>query len=165
MHLKLRTFGCRFTVGSVNDSDEGISEAALQAANDVWVVVSRLRRRLTALGGEGGLSPSQASVLRRLGKDGPASASDLAVVERVRPQSIAKIVTALEEAGLVERHPDPGDGRRQLVTLTALGHERRSGDRRARERWLAQALQERGTPEQVEAVISAMALLDEVAQS
>lgn len=149
----------------MSDSDEDIAKAALQAARDVWVVTSRLRRRLRALEGEGDLSPAQASMLMHLGKQGPASASDLAALERVRPQSIAKIVAALEQAGLVERHPDPGDGRRQLVTLTALGLERRSGDLRARETWLARTLQERGTPEQLEAVIAAMALLDEVAQS
>jgi len=149
----------------MNDGDQDISETALQAAHDVWVVFGRVRRRLAALDGEGGLSAAQASVLTRLSKDGPASASDLAVVERVRPQSIAKIVAVLEEAGLVERHPDPQDGRRQLVTLTERGRERRSGDRRARETWLAQALHERGTPEQIEAVVTAMALLDEVAQT
>ncbi|MGW1029351.1 MarR family winged helix-turn-helix transcriptional regulator [Streptomyces sp. NPDC002577] len=149
----------------MDDSGDVISESALRAARDVWVVYGRLRRRLLSLEGEGGLSSAQASVLMRLTKDGPMSASDLAVVERVRPQSIAKIVAVLEEAGLVERHPDPDDGRRQLVTVTDQGRERRAGDRQAREAWLARALQERGTPEQVQAVIAAMALLDEVAQS
>jgi DNA-binding MarR family transcriptional regulator len=149
----------------MSDGEQDISETALQAAHDVWVVFGRLRRRLAALDGEGGLSAAQTSVLTRLSKDGPASASDLAAVERVRPQSIAKIVVVLEEAGLVERHPDPEDGRRQLVTLTELGRERGLGGRRAREAWLARALYERGTPEQVEAVVTAMALLDDVAHT
>ncbi|MCX4725591.1 MarR family winged helix-turn-helix transcriptional regulator [Streptomyces sp. NPDC090052] len=148
-------------------NSEDISEPARRAARDVWVVTSRVRRRLIALEGEGegDLTSAQASVLMRLDKQGPASASDLAVTERVRPQSIAKIVATLEQGGLVERHPDPDDGRRQLITLTELGRKQRSGDRRARETWLARALQEQATPEQLEAVIAAMAVLDDVAQS
>ncbi|MFI7611255.1 MarR family transcriptional regulator [Nonomuraea terrae] len=143
----------------------GDHDLAARAAGDVWVVFSRLRRRVKDLAVEGDLTPAQASVLARLDKEGPASASDLAVAERVRPQSMAKIVVTLELAGLVERHPDPRDGRRQLVTLTGGGRERRIGDRRAREQWLALALRERCTDEQLRAVIEVMGVLDDVAHS
>ncbi|MFE6286427.1 MarR family winged helix-turn-helix transcriptional regulator [Streptomyces sp. NPDC057877] len=151
-----------------------LSEDALQAASDIWVVFGRLRRKLRALeaaedpgGRDAGREPSppQSSVLRRLARNGPASASELAAAEGVRPQSMAKTVIALEEAGLVSRSPDPGDGRRQLVSLTDRGHERREGERLARQAWLARALREHGTEEEVRAVITAMALLDKVAQA
>ncbi|GIH61984.1 MULTISPECIES: MarR family winged helix-turn-helix transcriptional regulator [Microbispora] len=144
---------------------EAVSAVAAQAAGDAWVAVSRLVRRLRELDGEGDLSSGQVSVLVRLAKHGPASASELAAAERVRPQSMAAIVQALERAGLVERHRDPEDGRRQLVTLTELGRERRLDDRRAREAWLARALQEHCTEAQLRTIIEAMALLDAVAQS
>ncbi|MGI8305635.1 MarR family winged helix-turn-helix transcriptional regulator [Saccharopolyspora hattusasensis] len=146
-------------------SSEGVSESAVRAASDAWVAVSRLRRRLKELTGEGDLTPAQASVLARLDKDGAASASELAAAERVRPQSMATIVAALGRAELVDRHPDPDDGRRQLVTLTELGRERRAGSRQARQAWLARTLQERCTEEQRLVIIDAMALLDDVAQS
>ncbi|MEU7912065.1 MarR family winged helix-turn-helix transcriptional regulator [Microbispora bryophytorum] len=144
---------------------DAVSEAAAQAAGETWVAVSRLVRRLRELDAEGDLSSGQASVLVRLAKHGPASASELAAAERVRPQSMAAIVQALERAGLVERHRDPEDGRRQLVTLTEPGRERRLDDRRAREAWLARALQEHCTEAQLRTIIEAMALLDAVAQS
>jgi len=144
---------------------EAVSAVAAQAAGDAWVAVGRLVRRLRELDGEGDLSSGQVSVLVRLAKHGPASASELAAAERVRPQSMAAIVQALERAGLVERHRDPEDGRRQLVTLTELGRERRLDDRRAREAWLARALQEHCTEAQLRTIIEAMALLDAVAQS
>ncbi|WP_190824596.1 hypothetical protein [Saccharopolyspora pogona] len=44
------------------------------------MAVSRLRRRLKELTGEGDLTPAQASVLARLDKDGAASASELAML-------------------------------------------------------------------------------------
>ncbi|GAB3140656.1 MarR family winged helix-turn-helix transcriptional regulator [Microbispora hainanensis] len=144
---------------------DAVSEAAAQAAGDVWVAVGRLVRRLRELDTAGDLSSGQVSVLVRLAKHGPASASELAAAERVRPQSMAAIVQALERAGLVERHRDPEDGRRQLVTLTESGRERRLDDRRAREAWLARALQEHCTEAELRTIIEAMALLDAVAQS
>ncbi|KAA9158744.1 MarR family transcriptional regulator [Amycolatopsis acidicola] len=144
---------------------EPLSPTAAQAASDTWVVVGRLLRKLRSLGGDGDITPAQTSVLVRLGKQSPASASELAAVEQVRPQSMAKIVAALEESGLVQRNPDPDDGRRQLVTLTALGRERRQGVKRAREAWLARALQEQGTEEELQALIVAMGVLDKVAGS
>lgn len=158
--------------------EEPLSEAAVQAAGDIWVVVGRIRRKMRALeateegmrrdgdgDGERQPSPPQSSVLRRLDRNGPASASELAAAEGVRPQSMAKTVLALEAAGLVSRSPDPEDGRRQVVSLTDRGRERRRGERLARQAWLARALQEHGTEEEVRAVITAMALLDRVAQA
>ena len=129
------------------------------------MVLGRLRRRLESLPSEGGLSPAQSSVIARLAAHGPASAGEPAAAERVRPQSMAKIVASLDQAGLVERNPGPADGRRQVITLTDAGAARRQGDREARPAWLAAALRERGGEERIRAVITAMALLDEVAHS
>ncbi|MGD6747142.1 MarR family winged helix-turn-helix transcriptional regulator [Streptomyces sp. BH106] len=151
----------------MNDDSAPIEELAARATDEVWVIIGRLRRKLMALDvdPEGELSPAQASVLSRLDKYGPSTASDLAAIEYVRPQSMAKHAIALEERGLVERHADPEDGRRRLVALTEAGRERRQGVRRARQAWLAGQFVERGSEEQLRAVITAMALLDEVTQA
>jgi DNA-binding MarR family transcriptional regulator len=142
-----------------------ISEPAVRAAHDLRVVLSRLRRRLREVAGTQDLTPSQTSVLSRLDKDGAASASALAAAERVRPQSMAAILRALDQHGFIQRHPDPADGRRQLVTLTAAGHERLRGDRLAREEWLARALQDRYTDAERRTITAALALLDRLTQS
>ncbi|HEY0449998.1 MarR family winged helix-turn-helix transcriptional regulator [Actinophytocola sp.] len=137
-----------------------VSASAVRAARDVRVVFSRLRRRLREVAATQGLTPSQTSVLSRLGNDGASSASALAAAEQVRPQSMATTLAALDEHGLIHRHPDPYDGRRQLVTLTAAGRRRLEGDRQARQEWLARALQDRYTDKERRLVIEALGLLE-----
>ena len=103
---------------------------------------------------------TKSSVLSRLDKDGPASASELAAAERVRPQSMAAILAAIRAADLIERHPDPEDGRRQVVSLTTAGRHRIQGDRKVRQEWLAETLQERCTESERQTILKALALLD-----
>ncbi|MGZ0152482.1 MarR family winged helix-turn-helix transcriptional regulator [Kribbella sp. WER1] len=136
------------------------SASANQAASEVRVVFGRVKRRLKALAETDDLTPSQSSVLSRLDKDGPASASQLAAAERIRPQSVAAILTALRDADLIQRHPDPSDGRRQVVSLTSKGRHRLQGDRKVRQEWLAQTLQEHCTEAERQTIIKALALLD-----
>jgi len=142
-----------------------ISESAVRAASDVRVVIGRVRRRLKVLAHQDDLTLSQTAVLSRIDKEGPASASDLATAERVRPQSMAAILAALREADLIQRHPDPEDGRRQVVSLTTAGRHRIQGDRRVRQEWLAQALQEHCTESERQSIIKAVVLLDRAVEA
>ena len=146
------------------DETTGVSGSAARTATDLRVVVSRLRRRLKEVYDATELTPSQLSVLSRLGTEGAASASDLAVAERVRPQSVASTLAALGERGLVERRPDPDDGRRQLVSLTGSGRERLEKTRQERDEWLARALQDRFTEAERCTIGEALALLDRLTQ-
>jgi DNA-binding MarR family transcriptional regulator len=137
-----------------------ISEQAAAVARDLRVVFSRLRRRLREIADTHDLTPSQMSVLSRLDKDGPASASELAAAERVRPQSTAATLAVLDDHGLIRRSPDPRDGRRQVVSLTPAGRERVEGSRQAKEEWLARALQDRYSGAERRAIAEALTLLD-----
>lgn len=137
-----------------------LAPSSVRAARDLRVVLSRLRRRLVDVADTHELTPSQLSVLSRLGKEGPASASDLAAAERIRPQSVAATLAVLEERALVIRRPDPGDGRRQLVSLSPAGTALFDDRRRHREEWLSRALEERLTESERQTVIDAAALLE-----
>jgi DNA-binding MarR family transcriptional regulator len=138
---------------------EVVSESAARGAQDLRVVFSRLRRRLKALATDDDLTPSQTAVLTRLRKEGASSASALASAEGVRPQSMATIVAALETHGLIQREPDRDDGRRQVITLTSQGRNRAERDRRAREEWLARALQEQFSERERRVIVEALSLL------
>ena len=106
-------------------------------ASELRVVLGQLVRRLRA---EHRFPLSHGAVLGRLDRQGAQSVSDLAVGERVRPQSMAQTVSDLEADGFVHRRPDPNDGRRALVELTPEGRAVLEADRRQREGWLAEAI-------------------------
>jgi DNA-binding MarR family transcriptional regulator len=49
--------------------------------------------------------------------------SDLAARAQMTHQSMSELVVGLEAAGIVERVPDPADGRAKLICLTPLGRQ------------------------------------------
>jgi DNA-binding MarR family transcriptional regulator len=142
-----------------------VSRSAATTAREVKVVFSRLRRRIYGLALSDDLSGSQAAVLTRLHKEGPSSASVLASAEAVSHQAIGAILAVLETRGYVQRRPDPTDGRRQFVSLTAAGVAQADNTTSAREEWLARALQDRLTEDERRVVRHAMALLNRLAES
>jgi DNA-binding MarR family transcriptional regulator len=131
-------------------------------AHDLRETVGRLIRRLRA---EPGPPIAELSVLGRLDREGPASVSDLAAAERMRPQSMAQTVRELETAGLVSRRPDPADGRRAFVELTPPGLEKLRASRAAREGWLGQTLERELDGDERELLREALVLLQRVADA
>jgi DNA-binding MarR family transcriptional regulator len=76
-----------------------------------------------------GVTGPQRLVVRLIGHYGDTSPGDLAHVLHVHPSSLTGVLRRLEEAGLIRRRSDPGDGRRAILTLTPKG--RRLNDRRS----------------------------------
>jgi DNA-binding MarR family transcriptional regulator len=130
-------------------------------ASELRVVLGQLIRRLRA---EHRFPLLHGSVLGRLDREGPSSVSKLATVERVRPQSMAQTIGELESDGLVERRPDPEDGRRALVELTPAGLETLQEDRRHRVGWLVSAIEQLPKQDQ-ETLKHATAIIGRLAES
>jgi DNA-binding MarR family transcriptional regulator len=128
-------------------------------AQGLRALLGKLKRRLREQAGVGDLTPSQVSVLLRLEKDGAATASRLARAEGMRPQSIAPVIAALEDAGLVSGAPDPTDGRQTLLSLTDACRKLVSRGRAARQDWLTRTIQARLTPREQDELSAAVALL------
>ncbi|WP_241562220.1 MarR family winged helix-turn-helix transcriptional regulator [Streptomyces hoynatensis] len=116
------------------------------------LAVERLRGRLRAEAGTGRWSRRHLATLHRVVHGPPGTTSDLAAAEYVRPQSMAQVVTALAEGGLVRRVPDPHDGRRLLIRATDLGREVLRAASATREAWLAEAIEHGLDPAEREAL-------------
>jgi DNA-binding MarR family transcriptional regulator len=110
------------------------------AAIDFTQAVGLLVRRVRAAAASHELSLTEAAVMARLDKHGPATTADLARAEGMKPQSMGTTIAALEEMGMVERKPHPTDGRQVNIELTAKGAAVRKSSRDAKRTWLAHAI-------------------------
>src|SRR6202142_4658840 len=110
------------------------------AVADFTQAIGLLMRRVRAAAASHELSLTEAAVMARLDKDGPATTADLARAEGMKPQSMGTTVAALEEMGMVERKPHPTDGRQVNIELTAKGVAVRKSARDAKRTWLAKAI-------------------------
>jgi len=144
----------------MSNSLESHPQARISAlAEDLRLLIGRLKRRLREQSDRGDLPPSQVAVLLRLEKDGPATVSSLARCEGMRPQSMSSAVAALEAAGLVTGRPDPGDGRQTLMSLTDACRDWIQAGRAARQDWLSRTITARLSPQEQDELAAAVRLL------
>jgi DNA-binding MarR family transcriptional regulator len=125
----------------------------------------RLRARLRAESTPGDMrwTWSQLSTLHRIATEGPTTVSALANAEHVRPQSMAETVAALRRDGLVAAKPDPTDGRKTLMAITASGRKLLSSVIPIREAWLERAIDEQLTPADCRTLLKAADIMERLA--
>jgi DNA-binding MarR family transcriptional regulator len=95
------------------------------AAEDVGLryleLAHRVRRVVDERMVDGGLSLARTKTLRVLAERGPLRQAALAAESGTAARSVTQAVEALARDGLVERAPDPDDGRAKVVALTGAG--------------------------------------------
>jgi DNA-binding MarR family transcriptional regulator len=136
-----------------------------EVAGALRVSISLLLRRMRQVHVEGELTLPETSALARLDRGGPATPSALARVEQISPQSMGATLGALEGRGLIERRPDPQDGRRAVMSLTEAGQQVVRNKRSARTEQLAQALSAGFTRAELQQLMTAAPLIERLAHS
>jgi DNA-binding MarR family transcriptional regulator len=86
-------------------------------AGHLRLTIVRTARRLRQEAGTE-LSPSLTAALSTVERHGPMTPSELAARERIQRPTATRVIARLVENGLVERTPDPHDGRSSLVAAT-----------------------------------------------
>ncbi|TDW14954.1 MarR family winged helix-turn-helix transcriptional regulator [Kribbella kalugense] len=66
---------------------------------------------------------STLSVLHTLDRRGPIRLTDLLATEQLKQPALTSLVAKLEQDGLLQRRPDPTDGRASLISLTRSGRQ------------------------------------------
>src|ERR1700753_1184626 len=102
--------------------DTTITDTAVYLRNAVVRTSRRLRQE--AAGETGGLTPTSTATLSSIDRHGPLTPSELAEIERAEGPTMTRTPACLDREGLIERTPDPADGRSFLVAVNAAGHER-----------------------------------------
>jgi DNA-binding MarR family transcriptional regulator len=97
--------------------------------------LSKLSRQIRNISLPPGITPERLSTLAAIEAHGPISVTALAEMERVRPATMSRMISALVEDGLVRRQEDKEDKRGVLVSSTRKG---RRAYQRANQQYLKQ---------------------------
>ena len=144
------------------------SESERKTQDDAEVIADRLHsaaihllRRLRREDATSGLSAPRLSALSVIVFGGPLTLGELANAEQVRPPTMTRLVSALEDAGLVAREADPEDKRLTRIRATAKGRALLSRGRARRVAALTEEVRALASGER-EALARALAILDQV---
>ena len=132
--------------------------------DELRLVLQKVARRIRSNRAGDGVSDAQLSVLFLLDRSGESTPGRIAEAEHVTPPSINRTLGTLEEAGWIERRPDPGDARRVLVRLSAQGGEVVRETRRLRTAWFTRQL-DALTPDERRALDTVIPVLRKLAES
>ena len=134
-------------------------------AAELRASISLLLRRMRQVQVVGELTLPERSALARLDRGGPSTSAALARLEQISPQSMGATLGGLEARGLVERRPDPQDGRRAVLSVSEAGRQVLRDKRDALTQLLVQALSDGFTPAELTRLKAAAPLLERLAQS
>ncbi len=143
-----------------NRQDAELIELAGQLRRLIW----QLKRRLREQADLGDFTPSQMMAMIALEKE-PATVTQLADRQGVRPQSMGSTISALEAAGVVVGEPDPADGRKTIWSLTEAARNRFVTARLVRSDWLAGTISRELDREEQARLKDAVALLQKLVDS
>jgi DNA-binding MarR family transcriptional regulator len=88
--------------------------------------------------------------------------SELAIMEKVTPQSMSQIINKLLEHGFIRKTPSRTDKRKVIITITATGKRIIEKRRREKQEWLAQTILEKTTQKEKEILADAIKVLEKL---
>lgn len=135
-----------------------------EVAAALYVSFGLLYRRVRQAPVQDELKMHEISLLARLDRAGTSTAGELARLEQITPQAAGLTLAALTERGLVERHLDPGDGRRLLISLTDAGRALLRVKGSARTGQLAKALSNHFSQADLDTLMAATGIIQRLAE-
>jgi len=143
---------------TVKTAEASLTDSAARLRMAIVRTARRLRQEAAGAGGTE-LSPTAVAALASVERHGPLTPSELAEIERVRRPTATRTLRILVEAGLVDRAPDPSDGRSALVSVNAAGREQLRRLRGRKNAYLARRMRDLA-PEDLETLERAARILE-----
>ncbi|HEU5106488.1 MAG TPA: MarR family transcriptional regulator [Solirubrobacterales bacterium] len=145
----------------MNPTDSHTQQPLAERAAHLRIAIVRTARRLRqeAAAETSGLTPTSVAALATIERHGPITPSEIAAIERVKRPTITRTLGCLEREGLIDRTPDPADGRSSLVSVNGAGRERLRRLRGRKNAYLARRMRDL-SPEEVETLEQAAAILE-----
>ncbi len=128
-------------------ADTPLTDTAARLRMAIVRTARRLRQEAAGEGSE--LTPTAGSALATVERHGPLTPSELAEIERIKRPTATRILRGLVEAGLIDRAPDPADGRSALVSVNAAGRERLRRLRGRKNAYLARRMRDLPTEDRL----------------
>jgi len=120
----------------------------------------QLSRRLRAERPQNSVPLTQLQLLGRLSREGACTASELAEHEHLQPQSLTRMLAAMERAQWIVRTQRTTDRRQFLIEITAEGCSWVVRDQKARDAWLARCIANHFSEEEKDVLVRAVNMME-----
>jgi DNA-binding MarR family transcriptional regulator len=144
------------TVAVAGHAEPAALAARLRVAG--WRFARRMRQE-----SDPGITPTLHAALHSIETHGPITAGQLAVHEHVQKPTMTRTIQALLDRELIERLPDPLDGRVSWLRITPAGNKLLQRSRRRTDEFLAKRVKKL-TPDEREVLEQATVLLGRLAE-
>jgi MarR family transcriptional regulator, organic hydroperoxide resistance regulator len=121
MRARRRGGDGRASVGGGGRREERRLGKVLEFMRLIWAVTHELQATSKRMNAVYNVTGSQRLVVRVLGCYPHISAGEVSSILHVHPSTLTGVFRRLQERGVIERLPDPNDGRRACFRLTARG--------------------------------------------
>ena len=144
------------TIAVADHAEPAALAARLRVAG--WRFARRMRQE-----SDPGITPTVHAALHQVETHGPITAGQLAAHEHVQKPSMTRTIQALLDRELIERLPDPLDGRVRWLSITPAGRKLLQRSRRRTDEFLAKRVKKLGSEDR--AVLDRAAdLLEQLAE-
>jgi DNA-binding MarR family transcriptional regulator len=144
------------TIAVAGHAEPAALAARLRVAG--WRFARRMRQE-----SDPGITPTLHAALHSIETHGPITAGQLAAHEHVQKPTMTRTIQALLDRELIERLPDPLDGRVSWLRITPTGRKLLQRSRRRTDEFLAKRVKKL-TPDERELLEEAAALLGKLAE-
>lgn len=138
-------------------------ETSEKIASELRPLITRLLRKLRKLSpADGTFSQTERSVLVLLAQNGEMLSSELAVIEKITPQSMGQALNRLASMDLISKTISATDKRKVIISLSETGLKTLEKVRAERNEWLNQAITAVCTEEDKKALLAVIGPLTKI---